>query len=238
MFGIEIEAVRVYYQITKANIFSETMFVYWRIIMCTRYALEKTIPELKNIIDVVEKSSLTTKFIDTHARPLITDGEVRPTDIVPVIAPNSKGMRSVFPMQWGFLGKDNKRSIFNARCETAGIKPTFKDAWNSHRCIIPASYYFEWEHFKSPDGKVKTGDKYALQPNGSSITWLCGLYRIEDGYPVFVILTKEPTESLSVIHDRMPLILPEDKVDEWINPSSNPNEIINYALSDIVAEKI
>ena len=214
------------------------MFDKWRFIMCTRYALEKSLTGLKDIIEIAERSSLTTKFIDTHAKPLITDGEVRPTDIVPVIAPNSKGARSVFPMQWGFIGRDKKRSIFNARYETASIKPTFKEAWRTHRCIIPASYYFEWEHFKSPDGRVKTGDKYAIQPNGSTITWLCGLYNIENGYPVFVILTKEPTENLRQIHDRMPLMLPEDKVDEWINPSSNPEELIHFALSDVVAEKI
>lgn len=205
--------------------------------MCTRYALDITQPELKEIIDIAKNSRLTTKFVDTHARPLVTDGEVRPTDIVPVIAPNSKGEKCVFPMQWGFTARDNKRSLFNARLETASEKPTFKDAWQSHRCIIPASYYYEWEHFKSPDGKIKTGDKYAIQPTGGSTTWLCGLYRIEKGYPVFVILTKDPTEDLSKIHDRMPLMLPKDKIEDWINPYTNPNEVLPYALLDMVTEK-
>ena len=59
--------------------------------MCTRYALEKDLPELKEILDAVSRSMLAQKFIDTHGRPVITDGEVRPTDIVPVLAPNSKG---------------------------------------------------------------------------------------------------------------------------------------------------
>ena len=205
--------------------------------MCTRYALDITQPELKEIMEIAKRSPLTTKFVDTHARPLITDGEVRPTDIVPVIAPNSKGEKSVFPMQWGFTARDNKRSLFNARLETASVKPTFKEAWQNHRCIVPAAYYYEWEHLKSSDGKVKTGDKYAIQPVGSTITWLCGLYRIEDGYPVFVILTKEPSPELSKIHDRMPLILPKEKLPEWINPSSNPEALLPYALSDMVAEK-
>ncbi|MCR5330675.1 MAG: SOS response-associated peptidase [Lachnospiraceae bacterium] len=205
--------------------------------MCCRYCLEKDLPELKGIVDAASRSALVSKFIDTHGRPFITHGEVRPSDIVPVIAPNSKGVRSVFPMQWGFTGKDNKRSLFNARVETAGIKPSFKDAWLSHRCIIPASYYFEWEHFKSADGKVKTGSKYMIQPAGCTVTWLCGLYRIEEGYPVFVILTKEPTVQLGRIHDRMPLMLPEDKIDEWINPSTNPETLVYSALSDMVMEK-
>ena len=205
--------------------------------MCTRYALEKDLPELKEIADEVLQSLLAQRFVATHARPIVTSGEVRPTDIVPVIAPNAKGLKTVFPMQWGFLNKDNKRTLFNARVETAGEKPTFKDAWQSHRCIIPASYYFEWAHFKSPDGREKTGDKFAIQPSGCTLTWLCGLYRIENGYPVFVILTKAPTVELAKIHDRMPLMIPEDRIDDWINPYSKPEEVLPFALSDMIIEK-
>lgn len=205
--------------------------------MCTRYALEKDLPELKEIADEVLQSLLAQRFVATHARPIVTSGEVRPTDIVPVIAPNAKGLKTVFPMQWGFLNKDNKRTLFNARVETAWEKPTFKDAWQSHRCIIPASYYFEWAHFRSPDGREKTGDRFAIQPSGCTLTWLCGLYRIENGYPVFVILTKAPTVELSKIHDRMPLMLPKDRIEDWINPSSNPEELLSYALTDMIIEK-
>lgn len=205
--------------------------------MCTRYALEKDLPELREIIDAALRSLLAQRFVDTHARPVITDGEVRPTDVVPVIAPDAKVRRAVFPMQWGFLATDNRRTLFNARVETAGERPTFRDAWRSHRCIIPASYYFEWQHLKNPDGREKIGDKYAIQPAGCTITWLCGLYRIENGYPVFVVLTKEPTVELSKIHDRMPLMLPKDKIGAWINPSSDPADLLSYALSDMVIEK-
>ncbi len=205
--------------------------------MCTRYYIEKDADELKDIMAVASRSSLALKFIDTHGRSLVTEGEVRPTDIVPVIAPNARGEKRVFPMQWGFLGKDGKRTLFNARVETATAKPTFKEAWKSHRCIIPASHYFEWEHFKSPDGKIKTGHKYAIQPEGHTVTWLCGLYKIEDGYPVFVVLTKEPTGMLAKIHDRMPLMLPPEKIDEWINPTADPASLISYTLSDMIIEK-
>lgn len=206
--------------------------------MCTRYALEKDLPEMREIIDVASRSLLAQKFLETHAMPIITNGEVRPTNIVPVIASNAQRIKAVFPMQWGFMAKDNKRTLFNARVETAGEKPTFREAWKSHRCIIPASYYFEWQHFKSPDGKKKTGDKFAIQPAGYTITWLCGLYRIEEGYPVFVVLTKEPTLELSKIHDRMPLMLPTEKVEDWIDPSSDPGELLPYALEKMIIEKV
>ena len=76
-----------------------------------------------------------------------------------------------------------------------------------------------------------------MNSRGCTVTWICGLYRIEEGYPVFVILTKEPTAELSKIHDRMPLMLPKDKIDAWISPASNPDEIVLFSLSDMVMEK-
>jgi putative SOS response-associated peptidase YedK len=171
-------------------------------------------------------------------RPLKTEGEVCPTDIAPVIAPDNNHSPTVFPMIWGFTNpRERGKPLVNCRVETAGFKPFWKESWQRRRCIIPCSYYFEWEHFKSADGRVKTGDKYAIQPRGCTVTWLCGLYRIEDGYPVFVVLTKEPTAELSKIHDRMPLMLPKERIDEWISPASDPAEIVPFALSDMVMEK-
>ena len=193
--------------------------------------------ELSEIIVAVKQSALVDKFINKFAKPITTSGEVRPTDIVPVLAPDKKGDRAVFPMRWGFHNPSHNSTVFNARVETAGSKPTFKDAWKSHRCIVPATYYFEWEHFKSPNGRTKTGDKYLIQPVNSNVTWLCGLYRIENGFPVFVVLTTEPHKELRRIHDRMPLIIPDEKVAEWISPESDPDALLPYMLTDMVIEK-
>ena len=57
-------------------------------------------------------------------------------------------------------------------------------------------------------------------------------------FPAFVILTKEPTEELSRIHDRMPLILPESKINEWINPETNPEKIAMEAVNEMVIEAL
>ena len=69
------------------------------------------------------------------------------------------------------------------------------------------------------------------------MTWLCGLYRIENGLPVFVVLTREPGEELRFLHDRMPLIMPERLVDEWIRPEVKPESLLPYALTDMAFEK-
>ena len=126
----------------------------------------------------------------------------------------------------------------NARTETAPVKPTFKEAWASHRCIIPASWYYEWEHLTGNDGRKRTGAKYLIQPKGSDMTWLCGLYRIENGLPVFVVLTREPGDDIRFIHDRMPLIMPGDYVNDWIKPDVKPEELLDAALTNMVYEKV
>ena len=141
--------------------------------MCGRYFIEES-PELRPIIEAMNRSPLMARFQQESA--VLTKGEISPTNVAPVIASNKNGVRTVFPMKWGFTGKT---LLINAKSETAAIKPTFRDAWVSHRCIVPASWYFEWEHLLSTDGKRKTGDKFMLQPRGSAVTWLCGLYRFE-----------------------------------------------------------
>ena len=205
--------------------------------MCCRYYIDKDDAELAEILESAGKTSLAEKFMVVLSKPMKTDGEIRPTDVVPVIAPGRSVPKAYFPMKWGFTLPGSNTPLVNARVETAAKKPTFKDAWASHRCIIPASWYFEWMHFKTPDGKEKTGDKYLIQPEGSALTWLCGLYRFEDGYPVFTILTREPSSELSQIHDRMPLILPKERIDEWIRPDSRPEELLSFALTEMVIEK-
>ncbi len=203
--------------------------------MCTRFYVEADADEIRDIVSDVQSSQLSVKF--NHAGyAVLTSGEIRPTNVVPVIAPGKNGMRAAFPMRWGF--KIPGRSlVVNARVETAAEKPTFKEAWEKHRCIIPASWYFEWEHLIGNASQKKTGDKYMIQPRGSTMTWLAGLYRIEDGLPVFTVLTKEPTEELRRIHDRMPLIFPKNLIDDWIRPDTKPEQILPYALNEMIAEK-
>ncbi|MBQ8972707.1 MAG: SOS response-associated peptidase family protein [Clostridia bacterium] len=175
--------------------------------MCCRYWVDD-IPEMDEIVEDMNKSPLVSKWQKTTG--ITTFGEVKPTNVVPVIATNRSGTRAVFPMKWGFAGR---ALLMNARTETAPVKESFKEAWLSHLCIVPASYYFEWEHLIGNDGKKRTGEKYLIQPKDSMMTWLCGLYRIENSLPVFVILTREPSEDIRFIHDRMPLIMPKEYVD-------------------------
>ena len=203
--------------------------------MCTRYCMELS-PELRPYIEAARRSPLNEKMTVKLGRKMITEGEIKPGDIAPVIATSRKGTPASYPMTFGFPSATGSL-ILNARSETASQKPMFREAWSRRRCIVPASWYYEWQHFILPDGRKKAGDKYMFQPADSNVTWMCGLYRIDDGIPCFVILTRSASGDPAKIHDRMPLILPAGAVRQWINPASEPEALMGMLLSDMVYEK-
>ena len=186
--------------------------------MCGRYWLGDS-PELEEIGEEANLSPLADRWRKTAE--IRTFGEIRPTDVVPVIAPNRDGIGTVYPMKWGYSGR---QLLINARAETAAEKPTFREDWARHRCIVSASWYFEW----SPEKQ-----KYSIRPKDDGLTWLCGLYRIEGGLPVFVILTREPADRIRFIHDRMPLIMPKELHKEWLRPEVRPEALLPFAQTEM-----
>ena len=55
--------------------------------------------------------------------------------------------------------------------------------------------------------------------------------------PYFIVLTKAATPDMRSINERMPVMMPDNAVNDWINPSADPSKIINRALLSVVAEK-
>ena len=200
--------------------------------MCCRYWTDES-PELREIVEEMNRSPLIGRWQKTSAVKAF--GEIRPYDVTAVIAPDRRGRRAVFPMRWGFR---EKTLLINARSETAAVKPAFRTAWAHQRCAVPASWYYEWEHLTDLSGRAKTGARYLIQAAGRDMTWLAGLYRIEDGLPVFVILTRDAAEEIRFIHDRMPLVLPGELVNEWIRPDAPPEPLVNHALTAMHWERL
>ena len=104
----------------------------------------------------------------------------------------------------------------------------FKDGLKNRRCLIPASSYFEWE--KRDKGKIK----YDIRPDGNGTLYMAGLYRIEGNKAVFTILTREPAESIAFIHDRMPVILPNDMRNDWLNLKYDAADAMKAAMTEVV----
>lgn len=185
--------------------------------MCGRYYIREadSASDLQEIIDQLNRKGQTVKT-----------GEIFPSDTVPVIA-NSKSMQpSPFAMPWGFTMPDGKL-IINARSETAAEKPMFRDGMQQRRCLLPASHYFEWE--KRQREKIK----YAIKPSGSDMLFMAGLYRIEGNKARFTILTRTPADSISFIHDRMPVILPKEAMRDWLNLKYSATDILRAAMATV-----
>ncbi|MBR4204450.1 MAG: SOS response-associated peptidase [Clostridia bacterium] len=210
--------------------------------MCCRYYIDDKADEFAEYFKQAAASPLKDKMVARLARPLRISGEISPTDMVPVLAWDKKGSIRAFPMVWGFTPEPSRRGrpLVNARVETAAVVPSFRDAWASHRCIIPASYFFEWGPPQSEDNVrlTKAGKaRYIIQSKGTSPTWLAGLYHTETvsglTYPSFTILTRDSAGDMRAIHNRMPVILPSSFMEEWITPQKDPAKLIRYALTDL-----
>lgn len=145
-------------------------------------------------------------------------GEIFPGDTAPAVI-QSSGKIHAIPAIFGFPGFDGNKLLINARSETAAQKKTFADSLRNRRAILPAEGFYEWSH----DGKKA---KYYFQLENDSALYLCGFYKIVDGQPRFVVLTRQANESMIGIHDRMPVIARESEVRPYLTDWAAAEEIL------------
>ena len=90
--------------------------------MCTRYYIDSENPDLYTYVDAAERSSIARTFVEL-GYPLKREGEIRPSDVAPVIATARSRRKAIFPMQWGYTmtgaSGDKVSLLLNARSETA-----------------------------------------------------------------------------------------------------------------------
>ncbi len=213
--------------------------------MCTRFHLDPSSKEVRKLISEAADSPLVEAFSELNGGRVINPGDIGPSDIAPVLsAVKSRTSVRTFPMRWGFrIQMPRKRgdgfttrTVLNARAESAPEKSLFSGPWTDRRCIVPASWYYEWK--RTADGKRGGSEAYSFRSYTSEILWLCGLYRIENGLPEFVILTREAVPGPDSVHDRMPLMLPESDTEEWILSPDDPKDLLSRSFSDVIFEKI
>jgi putative SOS response-associated peptidase YedK len=107
--------------------------------------------------------------------------------------------------------------MINARSETAGTRPAFRDALQSRRCLIPADGFYEWQRtgaVKQPYCfEVKEGELFAF-------AGLWDLWRDARGNAIesCAILTTIANSVIAPVHDRMPVILDPGSYDLWLDP--------------------
>jgi putative SOS response-associated peptidase YedK len=131
------------------------------------------------------------------------------------------------PMRWGFsipVG-GGQSFVINARSETVTSKSTFKHLASGFRCVIPATGFFEWK--KRGSEKIPYYIHFPHHP----LYGMAGIYRPEtlDQDAAFLILTTEPKGIIRTLHERMPLILDQEGVAEWLRNGQDPELRLNLS---------
>ncbi|MBK5221517.1 MAG: SOS response-associated peptidase [Acidimicrobiia bacterium] len=170
-------------------------------------------------------------------RALGPDYNVAPTREVFTVLDDGE-TRSVQMSRWGLVpmwAKDASigNRMINARAETVATKNAFKKAFRRHRCIIPADGFYEWT--KRP-GQAKKQPWFIHRPDGEPLafaglweTWR-GPDRDQEPLRSCTILTGAANETMSAIHDRMPIILPPSAWDTWLDPAVDDVDILGKFL--------
>jgi putative SOS response-associated peptidase YedK len=142
---------------------------------------------------------------------------VAPTDIVPMIRRGVRGGREAGVAVWDLSPPwrtgARKAPLHNARSETVHRLPSFRSAFQSRRCIVPANGYFEWR-------RTDRQPFYFCRGDGNPLAF-AGIYeQAADGSHSTCILTTSPNRECSAIHDRMPVILRRRHWDRWLEPDA------------------
>ena len=165
---------------------------------------------------------------------------IAPTQEVVII--NDEGVRQLIQCKWGFIPSWTKDPsigymMINARSETVARKPAFRSAFKKKRCLVIADGFYEWR----AEGKKKF-PMYIRLKSGECFAF-AGLYNLwtsPDGKQTCTctIITTEANEAIKPIHDRMPVILPRDKEDIWINPTLDDKEELLAVLKPYTSEEM
>ncbi|HYA85585.1 MAG TPA: SOS response-associated peptidase [Nitrospirota bacterium] len=184
--------------------------------MCGRFEIHSAIEIIAKLFGIVEW--------DIDYKPSYN---VAPShDIIIAV---EKGQRQLIKSRWGFLpswAKDisDGYKMINARAETVAEKPSFKQAFLKQRCLVLADGFFEWKK----EGKSKI--PYLIRLKSEQPFAMAGLYNrwiSPEGEEICTntIITTESNDLIRPIHDRMPVILPQEKHADWLS-----NDIVDHSV--------
>jgi len=197
--------------------------------MCGRFALSKLPAELIEEFEIHTGKTLPI---------LPADWNITPTRDIYIVRNESENKRDLAIASWGIIApwsKDSDAAIksqsqaINARSETVDQKPTFRSAFRSRRCLIPADGYYEWATEMGPyspkqpfyiSANISTdsviGKSQSLAFAGIWDRWIAPDGTVRDSA---AIITRPAVEFLATVHSRMPTFLPRDRWDQWLDRS-------------------
>ena len=169
--------------------------------MCSRFCIDQEMwRELKELFGDLDRMFSGWKWNRSGQ-------DIRPTNQSLVITAGEDNRLAPALQRWGLPDSYHKSTIINARAETALEKRMFRDSVASRRLAVPAARFYEWDREKQ---------KVAFYRKGRPALDMAGFYSPgEDGWN-FCILTTEANSSMGGVHDRMPLVIEREQVQDWI----------------------
>ncbi|MGI9210172.1 MAG: SOS response-associated peptidase [Rhodococcus sp. (in: high G+C Gram-positive bacteria)] len=213
--------------------------------MCGRYASTADPATLAMELDAIDETG------DEELRP---DYNVAPTtQVLTVVARHDRddadgpARRRIRRMRWGLVPPFAKEvasgaPLFNARSESVATKPAFAHSLRYRRCLVPMDGWYEWQVEPAPDGKTRKVP-YFMAPADGARVYMAGLWavwrdpRTPDAPPLMstTILTADSVAQLGNMHHRMPLMLPPERWDAWLDPDSLGHPDLIVPSEDAVA---
>ncbi len=204
-------------------------------LMCGRFTL--TVDSLE-FIEAVKRLNVKLFGHPPSMPPFKPRFNIAPTQLHPIILADGEEFAAQ-PARWGlvnFWAKDAKRAArqINARSETVATTRAYARPFKRQRCLVPADGWYEW-----------SGPKGNRQPH-----WIhredrepfvfAGLYDVWQPEPdrpatTFTILTTDATEALANIHARMPVVMPIDRAESWLDRGNLDSDAV-LSLLDLPSD--
>ena len=189
--------------------------------MCGRYTVIK-------LDDLPARFAAKNKFNEVKPNYNVAPGQTMP------IVVDTNGQNEFKLMKWGLVPSWAKEvkvgyKMINARAEGIETKPSFRHAYKSQRCLVPANGFYEWQ--KSTTGKVP----YYITLANQDIFSFAGLWEHwqqpgGQNLETYTIITTRANSDMEHIHDRMPVIVNPQYEDDWLNPDNQDPEFLRQLM--------
>ena len=196
--------------------------------MCGRYAQSADMRELMEQFEVTGNSPSASIPVNWN---------IAPTNPIYIV----RGKRDLATVSWGLIApwlhdvteaKASQSRAINARSESVHEKPTFRDAFKSRRCLIPAEGYYEWA---TALGQYRPKQAFYISARDGMQLPIAGIWsswRTPTGEVIesASIITQEAQGELATIHSRMPVFMPHDRWDAWLDSDNKEVEALRSLM--------
>jgi putative SOS response-associated peptidase YedK len=194
--------------------------------MCGRFTLTASGEELADEFGLAEAPEVSPRY------------NIAPTQPILVVRARTSGRQAEW-MKWGiaFPPAKGRRPplLINARAETVGERPAWKDALWRRRCLIPADGFYEW---KAEEGRKQP--YYVARPDRRPFAF-AGLWQprfTPDGEASCTIVTTSPLAPLEALHDRMPVLLAPEGRELWLDDDADRESVVKLLLTPSLPEPV